>query len=114
MLHRQAPTILTAMHMDDIDEKVRYLDEHAPLVPHTNAGRLFSTVRRMKAEKDLAIPISRRTGFVIAVKSGKSANKLTRDEWEELFEALSSRLKRDYPDLYQQVFRNRRRTKEQP
>ena len=97
--------------MDDIDEKVRYLDEHAPLVPHTNAGRLFSTVRRMKAEKELAIPISRRTGFVIAVKSGKNANKLTEDEWEELFEALSSQLKRDYPSLYEQVFPKRHRTK---
>lgn len=40
--------------MDDIEQVLRSLNEKYPLVPHTDAGRLFSTVRRMKAEKEAA------------------------------------------------------------
>ena len=62
--------------MDDIERQLRSLDEQFPLVPHTGAGRLFSTVRRMKADKERRIPINRRTGFAISVKKGKPANEL--------------------------------------
>jgi hypothetical protein len=61
--------------MDDIDKTLRLLKEQFPLVVH-GAGMLFSTVRRMKAEKEHGIPINRRTGFAISVKKGKPANEL--------------------------------------
>lgn len=80
------------------------LDEKYPLVPHTNAGRLFSTVRRMKAEKALGMPVNQRTGFAISTESGKSASKMTESEWEEFYAKLSSQLKDNYPDLYVSLF----------
>ena len=89
--------------MDEIEELVRSLEEEYPLVPHTGAGRLFSTVRRMKAEKELGIPISRRTGFAVCVKEGKPANELKETEWEEFYSTLCSELKRDYPELHKQL-----------
>ena len=54
--------------MADIEDLMRSLDQDCPLIPHTNAGRLFSAVRRMSAEKRLGIPIACRTAFVISVK----------------------------------------------
>jgi hypothetical protein len=98
--------------MDDIEELVRSLEERFPLVPHTGAGRLFSTVRRMKAEKEMGIPVSRRTGFVISVNRGKPANELDESQWDEFFSELCGQLKRDYPELYQQVFPDDRHSEE--
>jgi hypothetical protein len=91
-------------NMNDIDELLRSLDKEFPLVPHTGAGRLLSTVRRMKAEKELGVPINRRTGFAISVKKGKPANELQECKWEEFYLSLCDQLKRDYPDLYKQLF----------
>ena len=80
------------------------LDKEYPLIPHTNSGRLFSTVRRMKVERELNIPISDRTGFAISVETGKSANKMTEQEWEKFYKDLSKQLEKDYPELYNQLF----------
>jgi hypothetical protein len=80
------------------------LDKEYPLIMHTRAGRLYSTVRRMKAEKELNVPIERRTGFAISVKTGKAANKMSEREWETFYSDLSDELKRDYPDLYARLF----------
>ena len=88
----------------DIKEQLAKLNKEYPLVPHTNAGRLFSTVRRMKAEKEMGIPIAYRSGFAISVKTGKAADKMTKQEWENFYKDLSEQLKRDYPDLYQKIF----------
>lgn len=90
--------------MDDIERLMRSLDEEFPLVSHTGAGRLFSTVRRMKAEKELGIPTTRRTAFAISVDKGKPANELEEPEWEEFYSALCDQLKRDYPELHKQLF----------
>src|ERR1035438_8277005 len=81
----------------------KFAKEH-PLVLHTDAGRLFSTVRRMKAERKMGIPIFLRTGFAISTKNGKAANAMTEDEWEEFYSALSERLRGDYPALYESLF----------
>ena len=75
-----------------------------PLVSYTDAGRTFSMVRRMKAEKKMRVPISLRSGFAISTKNGKAANAMTEDEWEEFYDALSEYLRRDYPDLYARLF----------
>ena len=50
------------------------------------------------------IPIFLRTGFAISTRTGKAANTMIEDEWEEFYNALSERLKRDYPDLYERIF----------
>ncbi len=80
------------------------LDEKYPLVPHTNAGRLFSLVRRMKAEKKLKIPIGLRTSFGISVETSKAANKITEQEWEKFYQNLCEQLKKDYLELYNRLF----------
>jgi len=90
--------------MTDIEEKLRALREKYPLVKHTNAGRLYSTVRRMKAEKEQAIPISRGTGFALSVEDGKAANEMDESRWEEFYHALCDELKKHYPDLYDGLF----------
>ena len=80
------------------------LNKICPLVPHTRAGRLYSTVRRMKAEKELQIPIPHRTGFAISVQTGKSGREMEIEEWEKFYRDLRDELKRDYPDLYKRLY----------
>jgi hypothetical protein len=87
-----------------LEERLAKLDREYPLVPHTNIGRLSSTVRRMKAERELGIPISHRTGFAISARTGKPANETTEEEWEVFYKALCAQLKRDYPEKYADVF----------
>jgi hypothetical protein len=87
-----------------LKDQLERLAKDYPLVVHTDAGRTFSTVRRMKAEKKMGVPIFLRTGFAISAKTGKAANTMTEDEWEDFYNALSERLKRDYPDLYERIF----------
>jgi hypothetical protein len=58
----------------------------------------------MKAEKGMGVPIFLRTGFAISTETGKAANTMTEDEREEFYNALSERLNRDYPDLYDRIF----------
>ena len=93
-----------AMDKQTLEDQLEKLTKEYPLVLHTDAGRSFSTVRRMKAEKKMGIPIFLRTGFAISTKTGKAANTMTEDEWEEFYNALSEQLKRDYPDLYERLF----------
>ena len=85
--------------------QLKKLAKENPLVPYTDAGRTFSMVRRMKAEKKIGTPISRRSGYAVATKNGKPANVMTEDEWEEFYDALSKHLRRNYPGLYARVFR---------
>lgn len=60
---------------------------------------------RMKAEKELGLPITRRTGAVISVPDGQRANKKLDDAaWGAVYQRLSGQLERDYPDLYHRVF----------
>jgi hypothetical protein len=93
-----------ALDKQTLEDQLEKLTREYPLVLHTDAGRSFSTVRRMKAEKKMGIPINLRSGFAISVKTGKAANAMTEEEWEEFYFALSERLNRDYPDLYKSLF----------
>jgi len=90
--------------MPDYDEILRTLQEDYPLVPYTNAGRLSSTVRRMKAEKELGLPVKLRTGFAISVKYGNAANELDGASWEAFYAELRSELRERYPSLYESIF----------
>jgi len=87
-----------------LEEILKILDEKYPFVPHTNAGRLYSTVRRMKAEEEFDIPINMRSGHAVAVSSCKSANEMSEEEWHDFYSALCQELKNRYPELYTQIF----------
>jgi hypothetical protein len=101
-----------AMDKQTLEDQLEMLDKEYPLVLHTDAGRTFSTVRRMKTEKTMGLPINLRTGFAISVETGKAANAMTEDEWEEFYYALSERLNRDYPHLYKSYFHPMKTEKE--
>jgi hypothetical protein len=58
----------------------------------------------MKAEKEMGIPVVRRTGFAISVKTGKSPKEMTEQEWETFYQDLSEQLRREFPELYGQIF----------
>jgi hypothetical protein len=91
-----------------LKERLARLDREYPLVPHTNAGRLSSTVRRMKAEKEMDIPINLRSCFAVSAKTGKAANKMTEQEWEDFYHNMCEQLRRDYPEKYASVFHEKR------
>jgi hypothetical protein len=93
-----------AMDKQKLEDHLEMLDKEYPLVLHTDAGRIFSTVRRMKTERSMGIPINLRAGSAISVETGKAANEMTEDEWEEFYYALSEQLNRDYPHLYKSLF----------
>ncbi len=84
---------------ESIKKLLAELDEKYPLLPYTGSSRLYSMVRRMWVEKKIGIPICLRSGFAISVKTGKSANKMTEQEWEKFYKDLRGQLKRDYPEL---------------
>ena len=90
--------------MDNLEEKLRYLDETYPLIRFAGPAITFSTVRRMKAEAEHDIPIARRTGVAISLKNGKRANEMNEEEWQEFYQELCEDLKEKYPTLYQRVF----------
>jgi len=90
--------------MKNIKKILQSLERDYPLIPHTHAGRLFSVVRRMKAEKELEIPIRHRCGVAISVAKKKAANELSEEEWDEFYHSLCDELKRDYSWLYDQLF----------
>jgi hypothetical protein len=85
------------------DRRDKILNEYV-LIPHTRSSRLYSTVRRMKAEKELAVPFDQRNGFVISTGTGLRTNEMAKKEWEGFYEALSNELKTDYPDIYARLF----------
>lgn len=87
-----------------LKEKLKNINKKYPLVPHTNAGRLFSTVPRMKAEKEMDIPINFLSGFAISTKTGKRDSEMNEKEWEHFYSSLSKKLKKSYPNLYQRIF----------
>lgn len=89
---------------DSLKNKLEKINKECPLIPHTNAGHTFSMVRRMKAEKDMEIPLKFRSGFAISTKTGKHTNEMDTNEWEDFYNQLSSNLKEQYPELYKQIF----------
>jgi len=93
-----------------IDDKIAKLDKECPLKPFTRSSMIFSSVRRMKAEKEMNIPIAHRSGFACSVKTGKAANKMAKREWESFYSGLCGQLNREYPDLYFSLFPKPHRT----
>jgi CspA family cold shock protein len=82
------------------------LEEYFPVTKHTDVGRLFTTVRRMTAEKQLGLPIKGRSGFAISVKAGVAANELAAEDWDLFYRQMLDRLLQDYPDHYSRLFTN--------
>src|SRR5450759_4730585 len=82
-----------ALNKQTLKDQLEILDSEYPLELYTDASRTYSTVRRMKAERKMGIPVFLRTGFAISTKNGMAANAMTEDEWEGFYNALSERLK---------------------
>lgn len=91
---------------DNLEEIWKMIQEKYPLVHYTGSSRLFTMVRRMHAEKKYNIPIELRSGFAISVKTGKHANEMAEQEWEEFYNALRMELKEKYPELYPNIFKD--------
>ena len=86
------------------DEMLNKLNKTYPLTGHTSVGRLYTTVRRMKAEKELNTPISWRIGSAISVETRKRGNEMNELEWNKFYTDLCENLKRDYPSMYDGLF----------
>lgn len=85
--------------MGNLSELLQMVSQELPLIPFTHASRLSSTVRRMKREKELNIPVEHRTGFVISVEHGCRAHDLAEAEWDKLYAAMCKELLDNYPSL---------------
>lgn len=88
----------------ELVEILNKLNKDYPLVPFTDAGRLYSTVSRMTAEKDMNIPINLRSGFAVSTNTGKHSNEMENTEWNEFYTDLSSLLETRYPSLHKKIF----------
>jgi hypothetical protein len=95
---------LLALNEDVLGAQLEKLNVKFSLAPHTEVGRTFSMVRRMKAENELGLPISLRTGVAISVKNGKAADAMTVEEWQEFYNSLKRHLYVTYPELFNRLF----------
>ena len=100
-----------ALDKQTLKDQLEILDSEYPLELYTDASRTYSTVRRMKIEKKIGLPINLRSGCAISVETGKAANTMTEDEWEKFYYDLSERLNGDYPGLYKILFSRKRNGK---
>lgn len=85
-------------------EVLKRLNEEFPTTVHTGIGALYTTVRRMKAEKALNIPIAWRISSAISVETGKRRNEMNELQWNKFYKDLCENLKRDYPSMYDRLF----------
>lgn len=82
-----------------ITGQIEKIAKEFSLIPHTRSSRLFSSVRRMKAEKEHNIPIRLRNAFVYSTQT------MTAEQvWEKFYSDSCSELKTDYPELYNKLF----------
>jgi len=63
-------------------------------------------VRHRQAKKKYNISIELRSGFAISFQSGKNANEMSVAEWEDFYNALRMELKKNYPGLYPNLFKD--------
>ncbi|MBW6471757.1 MAG: hypothetical protein K0B14_01430 [Anaerolineaceae bacterium] len=91
---------------DNLEEIWNMIQKEYPLVMFTGSSRLYTMVRRMQAEKKNNIPCELRSGFAVSVKSGKHANEMAEQEWEDFYNALRKELKENYPMLYHKLFKD--------
>jgi len=91
------------MNETEIKKALKKLEEEFP-INKNGVGALYTTVSRMKAEKELGLPLIWRKGSAISVKTGKHGNKMNELEWNKFYYDLCENLKRDYPSLYDNIF----------
>ncbi|RCW91998.1 hypothetical protein [Winogradskyella arenosi] len=87
----------------EIKKALKKLDEEFPINPN-GVGALVTTIRRMKAEEEVGLPLIWRKGSAISVKTGKRANRMTEPEWNKFYSDLCENLKRDYSSLHDSLF----------
>ena len=90
--------------MKDLETLLQFIEERCPVQGYTAAALLCTSVRRMKMEKELAIPLVHRTSSIVAADAGKPANELDEKEWGDLYSWLCERLKARYPDEHARLF----------
>jgi hypothetical protein len=83
---------------------IKQLESDYPLVPHDGPSGLYSAVRRMKAERDLGIPIHRRSGSAVSLARGQNVSEMLASDWEAFYAELSEELRRRYPELHARLF----------
>jgi hypothetical protein len=88
----------------ELEEKLEKLEKDFKIVTFTGRSCLVTSVKRMKAEKEMNIPISLRTGCPLSLKYGRPANELTEQEWEDYYGIMCEELKKLYPENYAYVF----------
>ena len=86
------------------EERKEIIMKEYTLIPYTYSSRLFSTVRRMKAEKELHVPMNQRACFAISVETGHRANEMNNEKWNKFYDDLTNQLKADYPEIYNRLF----------
>lgn len=79
---------------------IQMLRRDYPFARHTNAGRMFSTERRMKAERELGLPVARRSGFAISVASSRDTSELEKVVWDGFHKANCHDLAKSYPEMW--------------
>ena len=87
-----------------LQEKLELIDREFPIVMYTGSSRLITTIRRMREQENLGIPVEFRFGNAISTQNGLYANKMTDEGWHSFFNNLKGQLKRDYPDSYKAIF----------
>ena len=80
------------------------LQKDCPLIPYNGASLMFSSVRRMKAEKALGVPLHLRAGFAIPVATGHRPAEMSEAEWDAFYEEMCEELKKRYPSLHAGLF----------
>lgn len=81
-----------SLNLQEKEKWIKCLNTEYPLTRHTSIGRQITTVRRMKAEKELDLPLAWRSGSAISPKIQKRANEMNQSEWNVFYEELCNEL----------------------
>ena len=87
-----------------LQEKLTIVNKECPFVGFNGASCLITTLRRMKMQEELDIPVENRTGHAISVENGKCTNEMTLDEWQKFYGDLKGELKKWYPEVHEKMF----------
>ena len=90
--------------MENLQALLQLIEDRCPVQGYTAAALLCTSVRRMKMEKDLGIPLAQRTSSVVWSEVGKPLNEPDQEQWAEIYVWLCERLRARYPGEYARLF----------